>query len=92
MNPELQRIIETLRSLEKEVREKYKVDIIGIFGSWTTEKQTEKSDVDILIRLIEPIGLKFLSFNAFAEEYRTIFYFIIMIQKGHISYSYSIRI
>ncbi len=44
---------------KKEIREKYGVIILGIFGSYSREEQNEASDVDILVEIEKPIGLKF---------------------------------
>jgi len=37
------------------IRDKFKVDEIGIFGSYVRNEQTEESDVDILVTFKEPI-------------------------------------
>lgn len=34
MNKELERIIKTLKSLEEQIRNEYKAEIIGLFGSY----------------------------------------------------------
>ncbi len=44
---------------KKEIREKYGVNIIGLFGSYARNEQREVSDVDILIEIERPIDLKF---------------------------------
>jgi len=48
-----------LAGYKDEIREKYGVRIIGIFGSYARNEETNASDVDILIELEKPIGLKF---------------------------------
>ncbi len=50
MNRDLESIIETTRALKKEVKEKYKADVIGIFGSFVRGEQKEASDIDILVK------------------------------------------
>ncbi len=55
-----------LREHEDELREKYGVKRIGIFGSIVRGEAGEGSDVDILVEFERPIGLlKFLEL----EEY-----------------------
>ena len=44
---------------KQEIREKYGVIIIGLFGSYARNTQNEGSDVDILVEIERPIGLKF---------------------------------
>jgi predicted nucleotidyltransferase len=46
-----------LASHKSELRERYKVKEIGVFGSYVTGEQKRKSDVDILVEFSEPIGL-----------------------------------
>lgn len=40
-----------------EIEKKFKVEEIGIFGSYVRGKQSKKSDLDILVKFKEPIGL-----------------------------------
>jgi len=46
-----------LKKHENELREKYGVKRIGIFGSVVRGEAGEESDVDILVELERPIGL-----------------------------------
>jgi predicted nucleotidyltransferase len=46
-----------LESLKPMLEERFKVETVGIFGSYSRGEQTEKSDVDILVTFSEPIGL-----------------------------------
>jgi len=45
--------------MKKKIRKKYGVVILGIFGSYARGEQDELSDIDILVELKKPIGLKF---------------------------------
>lgn len=40
-----------------ELRDKYKILEIGIFGSYIRGEQKRKSDIDILVRFDEPVSL-----------------------------------
>jgi len=40
-----------------ELRDKYKILEIGIFGSYIRGKRKRKSDIDILVRFDEPVSL-----------------------------------
>ncbi len=46
-----------LEAIKPELKACYKVETIGIFGSYSRGEQTEKSDVDILVTFSSPIGL-----------------------------------
>jgi hypothetical protein len=55
-------IKETLAQLKKELREKYGVKSIGVFGSYVRGEQKKTSDVDILVELDESADLSLLDF------------------------------
>jgi predicted nucleotidyltransferase len=62
---EIKRIIKRHKT---EIREKYGVIIVGIFGSYTRGEQRETSDVDIIVELERPIGLKFYELWNYLEN------------------------
>ena len=49
-----QEILKILNRYQKEVANEYKILKIGIFGSTAQGKANDKSDVDIVIRVLEP--------------------------------------
>jgi uncharacterized protein len=49
-----------LRSHSADLRSKFKVKSLFIFGSYVRNEQTELSDVDVLIEYTEPISLFWL--------------------------------
>jgi len=53
----LDEIKHTLANYKHELEDKYYVKEIGIFGSYTREKQTNKSDLDVLIEFSKPVSL-----------------------------------
>jgi predicted nucleotidyltransferase len=55
----LEEIKKILAEHKEEIRRKYGVVILGIFGSYTRDEQRATSDIDILIEIERPIGLKF---------------------------------
>lgn len=61
-------IEETLRKYKPFLRKKFKVGMIGIFGSFARGEESEKSDVDILVEFYEPIGWEFFDLKEFLEE------------------------
>ncbi|QWK09290.1 MAG: nucleotidyltransferase family protein [Thermoflexus hugenholtzii] len=50
------------------LRERYGVRDLAIFGSYARGEQTGMSDVDLLVRLKRPIGLKFFELWDYLEE------------------------
>jgi predicted nucleotidyltransferase len=48
-----------LAEYKEEIRQKYGVRVVGIFGSYARGEQKEASDVDILVEIERPIGFKF---------------------------------
>ncbi len=55
----LQEINKILTEHKDEIRKKYGVLILGIFGSYARGEENKASDIDILIEIEKPIGLKF---------------------------------
>lgn len=69
MKEEVKRILETLKSLEGEIKEKYKAEIIGIFGSYARGEQKKKSDLDVLVKFYKGATLfEFVGLAIFLEE------------------------
>lgn len=56
-----------LRALKPVLAEKYKVKEIGLFGSYAEGKQSDSSDIDILIDLQEPLGWGFFELKEYLE-------------------------
>ncbi len=50
-------IKETLAEHRAELNKLFKVQEIGLFGSYVRDQQNESSDIDILVEFDEPIGL-----------------------------------
>ena len=53
----LEEIKSTLKKQKLQIRERYGVSKIGIFGSYVRGEQKKKSDVDILVEFEKPISL-----------------------------------
>jgi uncharacterized protein len=51
MNKE--KILLFLKNHKDEFREKYKIVVLGIFGSFARDEQNDKSDIDILVEFEE---------------------------------------
>ena len=48
---DLQTVIDELRRLQPELRKRYPIREMGVFGSWVRGEQTEGSDIDVLVDL-----------------------------------------
>jgi len=53
----LDEVIGQLRRMQPELRRRYPIREIGVFGSYVRGEQTEGSDLDIVVALGEGIGL-----------------------------------
>jgi predicted nucleotidyltransferase len=51
------RIKHVLLQHKAELRKKFKVKTIGVFGSYVRGEQKRGSDVDVLVEFEEPVGL-----------------------------------
>ncbi len=59
----------TIEALKPQLRERFKVKTIGVFGSYVHGEQTTKSDVDVLVEFEEPIGLfEFMDLEFFLSD------------------------
>lgn len=62
-------IEETLKKHKPQLRERFKVKEMGIFGSYLRDEQKEDSDIDVLVEFDEPISLlQFISLERNLSE------------------------
>jgi len=61
-------VLQVLRKELPSLREKYGVERIAIYGSFAEGDQTKRSDVDILVQLVNPLGLKFVELAYHLEK------------------------
>lgn len=57
-----------LRAHGTELRTEYRLDRIGVFGSFVTGRQTPQSDVDLLVETDDPGGFRYVSAALRAEQ------------------------
>ena len=57
-----------LHELRPILIDKYQVSKIGYFGSFRSEHQTEKSDLDLLVEFSGPVGWEFFALEKFLED------------------------
>jgi hypothetical protein len=58
--PTLIEIKETLQNHKHRLSEKYGINRMAIFGSYSVGQQTIASDIDILVDFNKPIGIEFI--------------------------------
>lgn len=63
-----QEIVNILKKQLPYLQERYGVQRIAIYGSFAKGNQTRKSDVDILIQLMRPLGLEFVELAYHLEK------------------------
>lgn len=62
----LSEIKKIIQQHKEDLKEKYAVKEIGIFGSCARGEQDESSDIDILVELEKPVGIvKFLKLEKY---------------------------
>ena len=57
-----------LTQLKPELKQKYFVNSIGLFGSIVRADFTDKSDVDIIVDFSKPIGIEFIDLADYIES------------------------
>ena len=62
MKKSSEKIIRILKAHEKEIRDKYRVRQIGLFGSYRRGDQKKGSDVDILVDFYPDSGMDLITF------------------------------
>ena len=62
----LEEIKKILRDHKEELKRKFGVKEIGIFGSYVRNEQTEVSDIDILVDFEKPIGWEIVDLKEYS--------------------------
>jgi len=57
-----------LKEHKKELKEKYKVKKIAIFGSYARSEENKSSDIDILVEFEEQVGFLFFHLEKYLEK------------------------
>ncbi|SMP05804.1 hypothetical protein SAMN06265339_0323 [Desulfurobacterium pacificum] len=65
---DLEKAKKILREHKQELKEKYGVKSLSIFGSYARGEQRENSDIDIVVEFEKPIGLKFFELADYLES------------------------
>jgi uncharacterized protein len=62
------KVIDILRSHEEEIKERFAVKRIGLFGSFVRGEETKESDIDILVEFDDPTFRNFMNLAFFLED------------------------
>ncbi|WJI09973.1 nucleotidyltransferase family protein [Methanobacterium sp. CWC-01] len=62
------RILDLIKDHEQEIKDRYSVSKIGVFGSYARGEEKESSDVDVLVEFEEPTYNNFIELIFFLEE------------------------
>ena len=65
---ELTSIKQILSQLKPELKQKYFVNSIGLFGSIVRDDFSDKSDIDIIVDFSKPIGIEFIDLADYIES------------------------
>ncbi len=69
MNKELEKIINTIKGLQEEIKSRYRAEVVGIFGSYIRGEQKKRSDLDVLVKFYDRATLiEFVGLAIFLEE------------------------
>lgn len=69
MEKKLKEILRKIKKREDFIKKIYNAEILGVFGSFARGEQSEKSDIDILVRFKEGATLfDFVGLADFLEE------------------------
>jgi len=69
MTKKKEEILRILKKLKEDIKIKYKVKSIGIFGSYINNEQTDDSDIDFLVEFEENADLfHYVGLILFLEE------------------------
>ena len=63
-----EQIFQILKNELPYLNEKYGVERIAIYGSFAKGNQRKRSDIDILVQLIKPLGLDFIKLAYHLEK------------------------
>jgi len=61
-------IIQILQQHKEELFKKYPIKTMALFGSYSRGEETPESDVDVMVELSGPIGIRFIDLNYEIEK------------------------
>ncbi len=79
-------IITILKANKNYLRQKFSVEELALFGSYSRNEQGDQSDIDILVETSEPLGFEFV--NLAYEIERLIDHSVDLVSKNSIKPKY----
>lgn len=61
-------LINKLKEVKGDIKEKFPVSNLYLFGSYSLNKASEDSDVDLLVEFSEPVGWKFFELQRYLKD------------------------
>ncbi len=61
-------IISTLQDNLVLLKEKYPLESIGLFGSYSRNEQSELSDIDLIVSFTRPVGMELIDLSFELED------------------------
>ena len=61
-------IIQKIKEELPNLRKRFNIKKIGLFGSYSKGKQGEGSDIDIIVEFEKPVGLAFIDLIEYLEQ------------------------
>lgn len=61
-------VLDLIKEHEQEIKDRYSVIKIGVFGSYVRGEETSSSDIDILVEFVEPTLHNFMGLVFYLEE------------------------
>lgn len=69
MNNNIEKVMKTINELKEQIKNQYKAEVVGMFGSYIRGEQKEGSDIDILVEFFKGADLfHFVGLSLFLEE------------------------
>lgn len=60
-------IIQTLKQIKPSLIEKYGVTELALFGSYSRDEQTSKSDIDVMVDFTKKLGIEYFDLVYFIQ-------------------------
>ena len=68
MATSISQIQATLKNHRNELRERFRVKELAVFGSYARNEQSPTSDLDLLVEFSDPVGIEFIDLANYLEE------------------------
>lgn len=68
MQPTARDVVKDIAEMRKELRERFSVTRIGVFGSFARDEARPDSDVDIIVELSEPTFDHYMDLKFYLEK------------------------